>query len=1061
VPFNGKSEEYKIAKEQLFEPILRECNLSPKELFIVPGNHDLDRTQFDRLPSSLANPLESGIEAKKWLYDIERRHDALKIFKNFADFVGQYTKQENSNYSNIRSLIVGGKRIALLGINSAWMCARRKNSKGEFDDKGVVVIGEPQIYESLREISEFDIKIAVLHHPFEWLAEFESSQIKRSLIRGCDFILRGHQHEPHVELIQSSYGDCIIIPAGASYHNLSYANAYNFVHLDLESGAGIIFLRCWNGRDKWREDIDSYNGGKFPFRSSSATNHFPTIQVEEVPNILSGSEDVPLAKKCVDKNTEQPIQIEAIDERWNILRKISDPHLIPDVFLANREAACDKVKEIFSGKTSKLRFDTYYPNQVADFIAAYTETLDNDTKSDTIRRCLIIPSAESWCYIDDLSDSHILIADFDLDNELGTKLLDRALSGSHAVIFPGLSGAIPGSNRAPLPNPRSNQIKDALKKAGYNEERARTLAQKSNGNLSSLIRLLKNLSVIPEWAHGTGNGELSIAEIIGSWSDNFEDDKAVVESLARKPYGEWIKTIQEIAQRQNNPLNHRDNTWEVATRYEGWYSLGPKLLDEDLDRFKAAAIKVLREKDPKFELQSEKRVMATVYGKVLNHSYFLRKGLAESLALLGSYPDALKYCSLGRAEATAIIAVREILHNADWNLWASLDYLLPLLAEAAPGEFLNAVENALDSNPYPIDTLFAQEKSGIFGQNYMAGLLWALETLAWDPDYLIRVVVLLGGLAARDPGGNWSNRPANSLSTILLPWLPQTCASVTKRKASIEVLNNEHPQVAWTLLLSLLPESHGVSLGSRKPEWRKIIPDDWPEGITPQEYWEQITAYVELATTIAKRDLTKLVDLIDRLDDLWPEARNQILAYLGSDAIVLMPEADRVKIWTRLVNLVSEHRKFADAKWAMKPNEVNEIASIAEKLVPTTSIYRYQRLFIERDFDLFEEKGDWREQQKILDEHRQKAVAEVFKEGGIEEVLVFVRIVESPWRVGFAFGVIAPIEAESAVVPRLLDSEDKSIMQFTSGFIRGRFQSRQWQWIDEIDTKKWVVYVIH
>ena len=330
---------------------------------------------------------------------------------------------------------------------------------------------------------------------------------------------------------------------------------------------------------------------------------------------------------------------------------------------------------------------------------------------------------------------------------------------------------------------------------------------------------------------------------------NLKRTRLVAESLSGKPYGEWIKTIQEIALRPNTPLNHRDNTWKFIPRYEGWWALGPKLFDEDLDRFKEAAVRVLREPDPRFELPSEKRVMANIYGKVLNHSYSLRRGLAESLALLGSYPDALKSCSLGKAESTAFLAVREILSDTDWILWASLNDLLPLLAEAAPREFLDAVEKALDGDTCPFDTLFAKEESGIFGQNYMTGLLWALETLAWDSDYLVRVVVLLGELAARDPGGNWSNRPANSLSTILLPWLPQTCAPVTKRKDAIEELSNEYPQVAWTLLLSLLPASHGISHGSRKPEWRKIIPDDWPERITLQEYWEQITAYVELATT--------------------------------------------------------------------------------------------------------------------------------------------------------------------------------------------------------------------
>lgn len=39
------------------------------------------------------------------------------------------------------------------------------------------------------------------------------------------------------------------------------------------------------------------------------------------------------------------------------------------------------------------------------------------------------------------------------------------------------------------------------------------------------------------------------------------------------------------------------------------------------------------------------------------------------------------------------------------------------------------------------------------GRNYMTGLLWAMETLAWDAEYLTRVIVILGELAARDPGG--------------------------------------------------------------------------------------------------------------------------------------------------------------------------------------------------------------------------------------------------------------------------------------------------------------------
>jgi hypothetical protein len=483
--------------------------------------------------------------------------------------------------------------------------------------------------------------------------------------------------------------------------------------------------------------------------------------------------------------------------------------------------------------------------------------------------------------------------------------------------------------------------------------------------------------------------------------------------------------------------------------------LGPKLFDEHLDRLKEITVKVLRERDPKFELPPNERFKASIYNKVLIHSHLLRKGLAESLALIGSHPNALSSCSFGRAEATAVLVVREILSDADWVLWASLNDLLPLLAEAAPDEFLDAVENALNSDACPFDTVFAQEEGGVFGSNYMTGLLWALETLAWDADYLVRVIVLLGELAAKDSGGAWANRPANSLSTILLPWFPQTFAPPPKRKAAIDALINEHPEVAWNLLLSLLPEQHQISSGSSKPRWRKIIPDDWSEGATRQEYWEQITAYAELAISIAKGDLVKLVDLINRLDYLPLPARNQILAHLGSDAVVLMTEEERAKLWEALVDLVSKHRKFADAEWAMRPEDVDTIAGIAERLAPASPIYRHRRLFSERDFDLYEKKGDYKEQRKELEDRREKAIGEVFAAGRVEAVLEFAKAVESPWRAGIAFGVIAPREAESALLPTSLEPENKSIEQFIGGFVRGRFWGHQWQWVDNIDTAKW------
>jgi hypothetical protein len=614
---------------------------------------------------------------------------------------------------------------------------------------------------------------------------------------------------------------------------------------------------------------------------------------------------------------------------------------------------------------------------------------------------------------------------------------------------------LPHPNRVPIPNPRSYQIKEALEKGGYKEERARALAQKSNGNLSSLLRCLQNLSLMPEWAQGTDAAELAIAELLGAWTEKSDADRAAAEKLSKKVYAEWIEKIREILHRPGTPLIQRDVVWRMVARYEGWYGLGPKLFDDHLDRLRETGAIVLRERDPKFELPSGERYAAEIYGKVLSHSHMLRHGLAESVALLGSHPKALTSCSFGKAEGTAAQIVREVLASADWVVWASLNDLLPLLAEAAPREFLDPVEKALTSDPCPFDMVFAQESSGIGGWNYMAGLLWGLETLAWDAEYLSRVVVLLGELAARDPGGNWGNRPANSLTTILLPWLPQTCAPVSKRQIAIANLLKELPDVGWKLLLALLPDSHQVSSGSHKPAWREIIPESWSPEVTNQEYWEQALAYAQLAISAAKQNISKTTQLIEHLPHLPTPALNAILDHLRSDDTMTLPDRDKLELWDQIVNLVSRHRRFPDADWAMNSNLVNEIDAIAQRLAPETPFYRYQRLFSERDFDLYEEKGNYDEQQKELEKRRQGAVLEVFTEGGVNALLDFAKSVESPWRVGYSFGAIAAKESDNIILPDLLDSEIKSLAQFAGGFVLGKFRTLKWQWVDEIEKSKW------
>ena len=558
-----------------------------------------------------------------------------------------------------------------------------------------------------------------------------------------------------------------------------------------------------------------------------------------------------------------------------------------------------------------------------------------------------------------------------------------------------------------------------------------------------------------DWAQHPDATYLAFAVLIGAWNEKSNCDLEAITQLLGIGYDAWLQKAREILHCPDTPLSLKNGIWKVVNRAELWDLLGSRILDQNLDTFKSLAVTVLKEPDPAFELPAQERYAASIHGKVLECSHVLRKGIAEGLAILGSQPDSCSNCSQGKAETTCVLVIREILSDADWVRWGSLNSLLPTLAEGAPSEFLGAVEKALRMTPSPFDELFAQEGNGITGGNYITGLLWALEGLAWDEQYLVRCSVVLGELASHDPGGQWSNRPSNSLATILLPWLPQTLASVDKRKVAVQTLLKEWPDIAWNLIIQLLPGQHQTSSGSHKPNWRKTIPDDWDKGVTHQEYWQQASFYAELAVGAAGYDTARLSELIDHFDNLPKPTFDRLVEVLASQTISELPEDQRLLLWDRLTKFTNKHRRFSDAKWALPDELITRIENVSEQLAPTNPFNLYQHLFTDRDFDLYEENGDWEGQRKRLDARRETAITEIFQQNGVEGVIRFAESVASPGQVGHSLGVIVDDVIEQTLLPHFLDTADNKHKALVSGFIWRRYHIKGWEWCDNVDKSGW------
>lgn len=578
----------------------------------------------------------------------------------------------------------------------------------------------------------------------------------------------------------------------------------------------------------------------------------------------------------------------------------------------------------------------------------------------------------------------------------------------------------------------------------------------------------RTLEVIPEalagavepaepavWARSNQARTLAQANLIGQWEEALSGDQAAVAEITGEPFSEWIAKVREAANQSGSPVALKNGKWSVSERAALWGDLKSWVFDEDIDRLRNAIPKILATPDPQYELPPDERFAASVRGKVPMHSSSLRTGLAETLALLGTRGSELDKTSLGRAEAAARIGVSETLKDADWVRWASLDHVTPLLAEASPNEFLTAVEHGLQQNPCPFDELYGQEGNGITGRTYLSGILWALETLAWDGNFLVRTCSVLGDLAARDPGGNWSNRPANSLTTILLPWLPQTMAPPDKRHVVVNTLLNEVPEVGWKLLLSLLPNQFQTSTGSRRPEWRSTIPEDWEKGVTQKEYFDEVTYYADRAVEVAADDLARLGDLVDCLPNLPKSAFSALLESLSAQSVVGAPESERLPLWTELVSFVGKHRRYSDAKWALDAATVARVEEVADRLAPETPSNLFRRLFSQRVTDLYDETGNWEQQHKKLEEKRAEALRGIIEADGIDETLKFADDVEAPFNVGWALATVAPDEAYAAVLPGLLTASSVNQIELCKGYVARRHGSEGWSWADGLDRAEW------
>ncbi len=790
-----------------------------------------------------------------------------------------------------------------------------------------------------------------------------------------------------------------------------------------------VSLRIWKKRKEWAAE-------------SAKDGRWKDVRALALDEIEAWLEDAPVAHAWISEQLNlAPYGLRTIEGWWANWSTQTHPVLPAALMLAGRDSAADELRAKLAGSPQTITINARSRDEVLAFVAAFAYAEEGAGRAAALARTAFVDEVTTWRSLALRDQPLILVAASDsVIAETGGR------QTTHHVIAP-----VTRSSRADIDLPLIDSAAAAKVLTGpLSEKDASDVARLARTSLLAARRRLgvKRELLRPTWAESAVARAVRRLLLANRWSSAHESDQDVVARLVGQPHSEVAEEVVKYSAGGDPLLTTVDAAVNVISPYDAYLLLVAELTTEDLTQFKAIVLEVLGVANPALELPPDQRWQASVLGKARPHSSDLRAGLANSLALLGSLGEKPVPGSTMTPADWAAWIVRDLLKQAseakDISLWASLDDVLPEIAEAAPGALLDGIADGLKEEPPLLKAIFVDDDAaGIFTQSTHTGLLWALEICAWSPDYFGRAIDLLARLAEVDPGSTrHMNRPFNSLREILLPWHPQNSVDMKRRLDAIDGLRTRHAAVAWRLVLKLLPEPMAGAHPTHPPSYRQWKPLD--DRRIPADYWPFVRALVERVIEDVGNDPARWVELTPKLDDLPADLRKRLLDKLEALAgDTRLSEEARAQIWEALDELVRRHREFPDAEWVLPSAEVDALAAAAERFKPTAAQMKYRHLFDDQmpSLEGMRRRDGWEKYSAEVARQRAAAMAEIAGTGTWDELLAFARQVKFPDAAGIGLSEVG-VEKHEAEILKLLDLERGPEVAFARGYVANQVRKK-------------------
>lgn len=181
--------------------------------------------------------------------------------------------------------------------------------------------------------------------------------------------------------------------------------------------------------------------------------------------------------------------------------------------------------------------------------------------------------------------------------------------------------------------------------------------------------------------------------------------------------------------------------------------------------------------------------------------------------------------------------------------------------------------------------------------------------------------------------------------------------------------------------------------------------------MTIGEYWQFIENLVAALLEWVKDDTARWVELVEQYPELQcghPELGDKVMSGLEAVDARVMTDDARYALATQIREMVTRHRRVADAEWVLDENCLRRLQGLYDKFAPDDPVQKKGWLFKSWP-DLPERNADTHEDRQVrLLTERRSLVEEVYVAEGVSGVRRLADAVEKPEEVGAVFALVEP-----------------------------------------------------